>query len=110
MKKRILSLLLCLVMIFTLLPTFTLPVRAAEGDSRNVSNTSMNTFETLKFSTSTSELTKAVNSDKSPTGPGSFAIRTISELLVSGKGTWCPWRLMTGWRRTAAGRASGATS
>ena len=88
MKKRILSLLLCLVMIFTLLPTFTLPVRAAEGDSRNVSNTSMNTFETLKFSTSTSELTKAVNSDKSPTGPGSFAIRTISELLVSGKGTW----------------------
>ena len=53
MKKRMLSLLLCLVMFSALLPAFTLSVRAEAGDGQNVSNTSMDTFEALKFNTGT---------------------------------------------------------
>lgn len=85
MKKKALSLLLCFVMVFSLIPAFELPAKAAD-DSKNVSSTSMDTFETLDFNTDTGELTSAVSTGTSPTGPGNFAIRTIPELLLSGKG------------------------
>lgn len=85
MKKRALSLLLCFVMALSLLPAFEFPVSAAD-DSKNVSNTSTDTFETLGFNTDASELQADTASGTSPTGTGSFAIRTISELLLSGKG------------------------
>ena len=87
MKKRLTSLLLALCMVLSAAPAVSLPAAAAgETDSKNVSNTSTDTFETLNFNTDTGELTSDVRSGKSPTGPGSFAIRTISELLLSGKG------------------------
>lgn len=87
MKKRILSILLSLAMTLSLLPSLAAPAAAAEGtDGKNISNTSTDTFETLGFNTDASELQTDATPGKSPTGTGSFAIRTISELLLSGKG------------------------
>jgi uncharacterized repeat protein (TIGR02543 family) len=84
MKKRALSLLLCFVMVLSLLPVFECPASAADTDEKNISNTSADTFTTLGFNTDTGEVAADASSGKSPTGLGSFAIRTVPELLVSG--------------------------
>jgi len=83
MKKRMLSLLLCLVMIFALLPTFTLPVRAEDTDEQNISNTSTDDLSTLGFDTDASEVKADAAPGNSPTGVGAFALRTQPELLIA---------------------------
>ena len=83
--KRLLSELLCICMLLSLFPAITLSASAADQvDSSNISSVSSDALSELGFNTDTSEFSGSMNASSSPTGPGSFALRTIPELLMSG--------------------------
>jgi len=84
MKKKALSLLLCFVMVFSLMPAFELPAKAAgTTDEKNISNTSTDDLSTLGFDTDASEVKADAAAGNSPTGTGAFALRTQPELLIT---------------------------